>query len=69
MRKSKGNKPFYLSKTKWGALLGGTGVILTTVGALVKGNISLANAIPTLLTEVGIILGIFGIRDLPFINK
>ncbi len=62
-------KPWWKSKTKIGAALVALGPLLVTLGGLVSGDISLVSGGQQLLIEVGIVLGIFGIRDLPFINK
>jgi len=63
------NKPWYMSKTKWGALLVGVGVVLGTAGKIVNGSLDLNPGILTLLTEIGVVLGVFGIRDLPLLNS
>ncbi len=60
---------WYQSKTKWAGLLIGLSAVFGTVASFLNGNLNLASAFMTLTTEVGVILGIFGIRDLPFINK
>ncbi len=57
------------SKTKLGAALVGIGAVLGTLGAMIAGELDIGVGITTLMTEVGIVLGIFGLRDLPFINK
>ena len=62
-------KDWYKSKTKWGALLVGLGIVLGTVGSMVNGTLNYGAGITALLTEIGAILAVFGIRDLPFINK
>ncbi len=59
----KETKKWYQSKTKVGILLGGLGALLTTVGAYFGGALSLAAAIPAIITELGVILTVFGIRD------
>lgn len=61
-------KPWYESKTKLGTLLVGLGAVLGTVGGMINGGINLSSGILILLTEVGVVLGVFGLRDLPFIN-
>lgn len=62
-------KSWYKSKTKWGALLVGLGLVLGTAGGIVNGTLDVSSGILTLLTEIGGVLAVFGIRDLPFINK
>lgn len=56
-------KPFYKSKTKLAALLIGIGPVLATIGAMINGQIDFGNGLFALSTEIGIVLGIFGIRD------
>ena len=63
------NKSWYESKTKWGAVLIGLGAILGTVGGYFSGSLDIQGALQALLIEAGGVLGIFGIRDLPFVNK
>ena len=62
-------KHFYESKTKVGALLVGISAVLGTVGGFLSGSIEFASAFQALLIEVGAIVGFFGLRDLPFVNK
>ena len=62
-------KPFYKSKTKWAALLIGIGPVLATIGAVIGGQANIMTALPVLSAEIGVVLAVFGIRDLPFINK
>lgn len=68
-KKNVEKKPFYKSKTKWAAILIGISPILMTVGGMLQGSLDYGTGFMQLSAEVGIILGIFGIRDLPFINK
>lgn len=56
------------SRTKIGTFLAGLGVILATVGAYFLGEIELVKAIPVIVTAIGTILALFGIRDLPVLN-
>ena len=63
------DKNWYQSKTKWAALLIGVSAALGTVGSYLSGNVDVGTAFNRLLLEVGSILGVFGIRDLPFVNK
>ena len=65
----KTQKSWYTSKTKISALLIGLGPVLIVVGGMLNGSINLSAGITQLASSVGIILGVFGIRDLPFINK
>jgi len=62
-------KKWYQSKTKWAALLIGLGPVLATVGGLIQGSIDFGTGFIQLSAELGIVLAIFGVRDLPFINN
>jgi len=62
-------KPWYKSKTKIGATLVGLSAIIGTVGGWLQGSIEPGTAVTALMAQVGVILAIFGVRDLPFINK
>lgn len=62
------NKKWYQSKTKMGAVLIAAGPVLVTLGGLLQGG-DLSAGVFQLLAEVGVVLAIFGIRDLPFVNK
>ena len=62
-------KKWYQSKTKVGAVLGGLGPVLVTLGRLVSGDVDLLSTLPVLLTQFGVVWVIFGFRDLPFVNK
>ena len=57
-----------LSKTKIGAVLAGIGTIVGTVGAYILGDIELVKAISLVISEVGVIFLIFGIRGWPILN-
>jgi len=62
-------KPWYKSKTKWASVLIGGGAILTTVGGILSGSVDFVNGAKALAVEAGVILAIFGVRDLPFVNR
>lgn len=62
-------KSWYKSKTKWAALLIAVGPVLATVGGMIQGSIDVSAGIIQLTTEIGIVFGVFGIRDLPFVNR
>lgn len=62
-------KSWYKSKTKWAAILLGGGVVLTTVGGVLNGSIEFMTGIKALVPQIAIILAVFGVRDLPFINR
>jgi len=61
-------KPFWKSKTKIAALLIGVGPVLATIGGVLNGSIDYATGITQLTASVGIIMGIFGVRDWKIIN-
>lgn len=63
------NKSWYKSKTKLGAVLIGAGPILVTLGSMITGDLSWVEGLKFLAPQVGIVLGVFGIRDLPIINS
>ena len=62
-------KPWYKSKTKIGAALVGLSAIIGTVGGWLSGAIVPSVAMTSLIAEIGVVLTIFGVRDLPFVNK
>ncbi len=62
-------KKWYQSKTKIGGVIIGFSAILGTVGGWLTGTIETAFAIQSLIVEVGIVVTLFGVRDLPFINN
>lgn len=62
-------KPWYKSKTKWGAILFGFSAIFGTVGGYFTGNIDLGTTINSLIAEIGLIIGVMGLRDIPILNK
>jgi len=59
-------KPWYTSKTKWAGILAGVGLIIPGVVAWLQGG-----AIPLVDLWAGVvaILAVFGVRDLPVLNK
>ena len=62
-------KPWYKSKTKWGGIcVGGAGVI-ASIGGLLQGSLTMEPTIISIIANLGIILAVFGIRDLPVFNK
>ena len=60
------DKKWYKSKTKWAGLLGGLSAMLPGIIASLNGNYL---PIMDVLGGLTIILGVFGIRDLPIINQ
>ena len=62
-------KPWYKSNTKLGAVVIGVAAVLGTLGRLIVGTIPVDTGIYMLLTEVGGVLFIFGVRNMPFINR
>lgn len=69
MEKTKNNNPWWTSKTKWAALLIGIGPVLATIGGMLQGSVEFGAGFTQLFVQLGIILGVFGIRDMPFINN
>jgi len=62
-------KPWYKSKTKVGTALVGLSAVIGTVGGWLQGSIEPGTAVTALIAQIGVILAIFGVRDLPFVNK
>lgn len=61
-------KKFYQSKTKIGALLVGVGTLLGTIGGYLSGTIDIGSAIQAIAVQVGIVIGVLGLRDLNIVN-
>lgn len=57
------NKPWYKSKTAWGSLLVGGGLILTSGGRFLLDEIDIVAASVGIVTGIGIILVAVGLRD------
>lgn len=62
-------KKWYQSKTKWSAILIGLGPVLATVAGIINGSLDIGSGVFALSSQIGVVLAVFGIRDLPFINK
>ena len=62
-------KKWWQSKTKVGALLIAVGPVLATVGGFLAGSVDFPTAVIDLSTQIGAVCAVFGVRDLPFINK
>ena len=60
------NKNWYMSKSKWAGILTGVGLVLPGIINWLNGG-----AIPVSELWIGLvaILAVFGIRDLPVLNK
>jgi hypothetical protein len=56
-------KPWYLSKTKLGAVVGGVGTVLVATGGYISGELTLPVAIEMGIVGIGAILFGLGIRD------
>ncbi len=69
MVKNVEKKSWYKSKTKWSVLLIGAGPVLVTLGNILAGNLNFMSGMQNLAPQLGIILGVFGIRDIPFLNR
>jgi len=66
MEKVKGNEPFWKSKTKMAGILAGVGIALGgLIGWLNTGVVPIAE----LWSAAIAILAVFGIRDLPVLNR
>ena len=63
------DKPWYKSKTKIGTALVGLSAVIGTLGGWLSGTIEPNQAITSLIAELGVVLAVFGVRDLPFVNK
>lgn len=57
------------SQTKQGALVLVLGMMLATLGGILQGHIDWVTGISSLLVELGSGRLLFGVRDLPFVNK
>ena len=57
------DKPWYKSKTAWGSLLVGGGMILSNAGSFLLGDIDANTAMVGSIAGVGIILVAVGLRD------
>ena len=62
-------KHFWESKTKLGAVLVGVSALLGTIGGWLTGAIDLTSAIQAIIMEAGAVMSVFGLRDLPVVNK
>ena len=60
------NKKWYKSKTKWAGLLAGIGVALSGAVSWLNGG---AFPLVDLYAALVAVLAVFGIRDLPLLNK
>lgn len=56
-------KPWYMSKTKLGAVIGGVGTVLVAAGGAISGEISIPVAVEMGIVGIGAILFGLGIRD------
>lgn len=63
------DKPWYKSKTKIGATLVGLSAVIGTLGGWLSGAIEPSQAITSLIAEIGVVIAMFGVRDLPVVNK
>ena len=62
-------KRWFESKTKWAAILIGLAPVLTTLGGMLNGHLDIGSGVFTLASQVGVVLAVFGIRDIPMLNK
>ena len=56
------------SATKWGTLLIGASFLVTTLTKWGFGDLSNLDAVTQIITEVGGVFTVWGVRDLPFFN-
>jgi len=56
-------KPWYTSKTKLGAVIGGVGTVLVATGGAISGELSPAFAIEMAIGGIAAVLFGLGIRD------
>ena len=57
------NKPWYKSKTAWGAVLVGGGMVLSSIGGFLLDDIDAAAALMRCVAGIGAILVAVGLRD------
>jgi len=57
------NKEWWKSNTKRGAVIAGIGAIVTTIGLMDQGTLELVTGITLIITEIGGILTIVGVRN------
>lgn len=62
-------KKWYHSKTKLGAALVGLSAIIGTIGGYLQGGVDPTSVFTSLIAEIGTVLAVFGIRDMPFVNR
>lgn len=60
------NKPWYKSKSKWAGILGGLTLAAPGVISWLSGN---GFGFEEIWSGLIVILAVFGIRDLPFLNR
>ena len=57
------DKPWYLSKTKLGAVIGGVGTVLVAVGGAISGEIAIPVAIEMAIAGIGVVVFGVGLRN------
>ena len=55
-------KPILTSKAVWGSILVAFGAIMTTVGQFAQGTLDFSSFVTTVIPQIGLALGIFGVR-------
>ena len=55
-------KPLLKSKAVWGSILVAFGAIITAIGQFLNGTLDWSSFMTTIVPQLGIALGIFGIR-------
>ena len=59
-------KPFWMSKTKWAGILGGLSIASPGIISWLNGN---GFGLQEIWSGLIVILAVFGIRDLPVLNR
>ena len=55
-------KPLLRSKAVWGSILVAFGAVMTTAGQFAQGTLDFTAFVTTIVPQLGIALGIFGVR-------
>jgi hypothetical protein len=55
-------KPWYKSKAMWGAVLIAAGTTIKLVGDFLSGNIDPGTMVNQIIPQIGIVIGIVGLR-------
>ena len=55
-------KPLLRSKAVWGSILVALGAVITAIGQFAQGTLDFSSFMITIVPQIGLALGIFGIR-------